>query len=103
MPSWWVRMSTATYMEAHASQTEYFWVVSSVGSEVRQVDSDPSEFLGLLAPNESGAEAGLKEVCDLPMRALVQRDAQTRRSEGAAKGGSNQGMVVIGFACTKSG
>jgi hypothetical protein len=32
-----VRMSTATYREEHASQSEYFGVVSSLGSGIRQV------------------------------------------------------------------
>jgi hypothetical protein len=79
-------MSTATYREEHASQSEYFRVVSSVG--VRgEAGGDPPKFLGLLAPNGSGAEAGLKEVCDLPGRALVQRGAQTRWDRGGSKMG----------------
>ena len=49
MPSWWVRMSTATYREAHASNSEYLGVVSSVGSEVRQVVTQRIS-LGFLSP-----------------------------------------------------
>ena len=49
MPSWRVRMSTTTYREAHASQSEYLGVVSSVGSEVRQVVTHRNS-LGFLPP-----------------------------------------------------
>ena len=38
-----------------------------------EASGDPPELLRLLTPNGSGAEAGFKEVCDLPGSALVKR------------------------------
>ena len=57
MPSWWVMMSTATYREAHVSQSEYLGVVSSVGFEVRQVVTHRNslDFLPLMGEGRKGA------------------------------------------------
>ena len=50
MPSsLWVRMTTATYREAQASQSEYFGVGSSVGSKVRH-EVTHLIFFGFLSP-----------------------------------------------------
>ena len=51
MMSW--RMWMSTYREALASQSEYFGVVSSVGSEVRQVVTHRNSF-GFLPPIGAG-------------------------------------------------
>ena len=52
-------MSTATYKEAHVSHYEYFGIVSSMGSEVRQVVIYLISF-GFLPAGRAGLKRALR-------------------------------------------
>ena len=102
MPSWWVRMSTATYREAHASQLEYLGVVSSVGSEVRQVVTHHNS-LGLLPPTGVGRKWAFQRSAASPGVRWCSGVPIPGGAEGAAKGGFNHGKLITWLSCMESG
>jgi hypothetical protein len=95
-------MSTATYREAQASQSEYFGVVSSVGSEVRQVVTHRNS-LGFLPPMRKGRKRAFRRYATSLDVRWLSGVPKLDRAEGAANGGSNQGKVVTMFSDMKSG
>jgi hypothetical protein len=101
MPSWGVRMSTATYRKAHASQSEYFGVVSSVGSEVRQVVIHLIS-LGYLTPMGAGRKRAFMRYATSPDVRWLGGVPKPGGAEGSEIGGSNQGIMVTGFSEMKS-
>jgi len=65
MPSWCVKLSTATYREANASQSGYLGVVSSVGSAVRQVVTHRNSS-GFLPPMRVGRKRTVRRFATSP-------------------------------------
>jgi len=102
MPSWWVRMSTATYREANASQSEYFGFVSSVGSEVRQVMTHRNS-LGFVPPTGVGRKRAFRRFATYQGVCWCNGVPKPGGAEGAANRGSNHDKVVTGLFGMKSG
>ena len=86
-------MSTTTDREAQASLSEYFGVISSVGSEVRQVVNHLISF-GFLPAMRVGRKLAFKRsATSLGVRCLS-GETKPCGAEGTANEGSNQGRVV---------
>ena len=94
-------MSTATYREAHASQSEYLGVMSSARSEVRQVLTYQNS-LGFLPPAGVGRKWAFRRYATSPGVHWCSEAPKPGGAEGAAKRGSNQGKVVTGLSGMKS-
>ena len=95
-------MSTATYKEAHASQSEYFGVVSSATSEVRQVVT-PRNSLGFLPPMGAGRKRAFKRSATSLGVHWLGGVPKPGGAKGAANGSSKHGKVVTRFSDMKSG
>ncbi len=92
-----VRMSTATYKEEHASQSEYVGAVSSVRSEVRQVVIHRYS-LGFLPPMGAGRKRVFRRSATSPGVRCGGGASGPGGAEVATNGGSTQGEVVTGFS-----
>ncbi len=95
-------MSKTTYREAQASQTEYFGVVSSVGSEARQAVTHLISF-GFFPSMGAGRNRAFKRYATAHGVHSSNGVPKPDGAEGAANGGPSQGIMVTGFSETKSG
>ncbi len=98
-PSRCVSISTATYREAQASQSEYWGVVSSVGLEVREVVTHLIS-LGFLPPLKAGQKRPFRRSATSLGVRLLSGVPNSGGTEGAANGGSIHGVIVTGFSGT---